>query len=182
MAADMKTITEFLKQIGIEDLVHTGQKSYIGHNFSVRNDLEKWGCEEWLCLAGIFHSIYGTERFQRFQLPWEQRPEVRELIGERAEEMAWWNCIMDRPTFDAAVGKQTVEPYTFLNRLTSETIELTEAEFNDLCTLHLCDWLEQVGRSADWGYRREAYRGMAERLGGIALESYDKVFANESTV
>ena len=39
-------------------------------------------------------------------------------------------------------------------------------DFDDLCRVHLYDWLEQAPRSRfGYGYRREAYRGMAERLG-----------------
>ena len=54
------------------------------------------------------------------------------------------------------------------------------ADFDDLCRVHLYDWLEQVPRSrSGWGLRREAYRRMAERLGGVALEAYDRVFARE---
>lgn len=30
-----------------------------------------------------------------------------------------------------------------------------------------------------WGYRRKAYRRMAEMLGGAALACYDEVFARE---
>jgi hypothetical protein len=41
----------------------------------------------------------------------------------------------------------------------------------------MCDWLEQVERSGNWDYRRDAYRSLAERLSGIALATYDKVFA-----
>jgi len=35
--------------------------------------------------------------------------------------------------------------------------------------------------SASANYRRPVYRKLAEQLGGIALESYDTVYANEST-
>ena len=52
-------------------------------------------------------------------------------------------------------------------------------DFDDLCTIHVCDWLEQVPHSQHWDYRRNAYRQMAKRLGGIALESYVRVFALE---
>ena len=40
--------------------------------------------------------------------------------------------------------------------------------------------VEQVPRSQlGWGYRRAAYRRMAERLGGAARATYDRVFAQE---
>ena len=61
--------------------------------------------------------------------------------------------------------------------LSGETIELDEQDFHDLCVVHLCDWLEQVSRSQHWDYRQQAYRDLAERLGGIAKESFDRVYA-----
>ena len=101
------------------------------------------------------------------------------LIGERAERLAYVNCAMDRPTFDQSLhGKEG--PYRFRDRLTGEEIALSEDDFTDLCKIHLYDWLEQVPRSQKWDYRREAYRCMAAHLGGIAQESYDRVFAAET--
>src|SRR5262249_54445748 len=146
------------------------------HLVSLYKMLEDRGCNEELCRAGMFHSIYGTQRFQGFKLDLEQRPTVRELIGERAERLAYLNCAMDRPTFDRAVT-QREEPYRILDRIDGQEYELTTQDFEDLCRIHLYDWLEQVPRSQEWDYRREAYRGMARRLGGAAEETYHQVFA-----
>jgi hypothetical protein len=54
-----------------------------------------------------------------------------------------------------------------------------QQDFDDLCRVHLVDWLEQVPRSGEWDYRRAAYRRMAERLGGPAEENYERIFAQE---
>src|SRR5262249_17859063 len=136
-------------------------------------------CDEELCRAGLFHSIYGTQLFQRFKLPLERRAEVRGLIGERAERLAYINCAMDRTTFDRAV-EGCAEPCCIRDRLTGEEVKLTERDFNDLCRVHLYDWLEQVPRSElGWDYRRAAFRRMAERLGPVALAAYDRTFAGE---
>jgi hypothetical protein len=105
----------------------------------------------------------------------ERRDDVRTLIGERAETLSYLNCAMDRTHFDAQVKGQG--PHTILDRFTGTEIEVSEEEFEDLCTVHMCDWLEQVERSGNWDYRRDAYRSLAERLSGIALATYDKVFA-----
>jgi hypothetical protein len=86
---------------------------------------------------------------------------------------------MDRASFDRALEQET-GPYRILDRLTGETITLTPEDFTDLCRVHLYDWLEQVPRSKAWGYRRAAYRRMATRLGGAALQAYDRVFAAEA--
>jgi hypothetical protein len=128
----------------------------------------------------MFHSIYGTERFRGFTLPLARRNEVRALIGERAEHLAYLNCAMDRASFDRAL-EHTGEPYRIVDRITGEEVALSRRDFDDLCGVHLFDWLEQVPRSREWGYRRAAYRRLAQRLGGPAAEAYDRVFAQEAT-
>ena len=50
-----------------------------------------------------------------------------------------------------------------IDRITSEEVQLSQHDFDDLCRVHLVDWLEQVPRSQEWDYRRAAYRRMAER-------------------
>jgi hypothetical protein len=83
---------------------------------------------------------------------------------------------MDRASFDRA-ARQDRGPYEFADRK-NNSITLSEVDFDDLCRVHLCDWLEQVPRSKQWGYRFEAYKHLAERLGGVAQEAYDAVYAN----
>src|SRR6266511_217665 len=94
-----KRMTDFLVGLGVEQVPHTG-KNYLGHLLSVYRLMQSQGCDDELCRAGMFHSVYGTERFQGFKLPLERRPEVAALIGERAERLAYLNCAMDRPSFD----------------------------------------------------------------------------------
>jgi hypothetical protein len=83
---------------------------------------------------------------------------------------------MDRSSFDEAVGRGE-PPFWIRDRLTGERVDLSEQEFDDLCRVHLCDWLEQVPRSKMWDHRRETFRTIAERLGGTARMSFDAVFA-----
>lgn len=177
MATDIKPQTDFLMSLGVADVPHT-QKSYLGHLVGLHRLMQRLGCSEDVCQAGLFHSIYGTERFQGFTLPLARRGEVRKLIGERAERLAYLNCAMDRASMDRAVERGTA-PYRFIDRMTGEEVELTEADFDDLCRIHVYDLLEQIQRLQDWDYRRAGYRRMAERLGPIAIEAYDRVFAQE---
>ena len=94
-----KQLADFLVGLGIEKVEHT-QKNYLAHLIAVYHFMKNEGCNEELCQAGMFHSIYGTERFQGFTLPLERRGEVRDLIGDRAERLAYLNCAMDRASFD----------------------------------------------------------------------------------
>jgi len=175
MPATWKEMTDFLVDLGIEQIAHT-QKNYLAHLISVYKLMEGAGCDEDLCRAGLFHSIYGTEKFQGFTLPLSRRAELTEMIGARAERLAYWNCLMDRPSLDELL-LQSQEPYLLRNRVTGEMMSLTRRELDDLCCVHLFDWLEQAPRSTfGWDYRRDAYRQMAERRGGAALEVYDRIF------
>jgi len=175
MDRDWKRMTDFLVNLGVDEVEHSS-KSFLAHLIGVYKYMEARGCNQELCRAGMFHSIYGTELFQGFKLPLERRAEVRDLIGERAERLAYINCAMDRASFDRAVEKDE-EPYRFTDRITKEEIRLARQDLDDLCKIHLYDWLEQAPRSQRWDYRRDGYRRLAVRLGGVALESYDQVFA-----
>jgi hypothetical protein len=86
---------------------------------------------------------------------------------------------MDRAHFDNEVLKEG-GPEGFLDRYTGKVIKLSPQDEKDLNIAHLCDWLEQVARSKDWNYRRPVYRKLAEQLGGIALDSYNAAYADES--
>lgn len=174
-----KRVTDFLVSLGIEDMSHTG-KTYLGHLLAVHRLMLEQGCDIDACRAGLFHSIYGTEEFQRFQLPLERRVELRALVGERAERLAYLNCAMDRASFDRAL-ERAEPPYPMRDRLTRAEVVLSREDFDDVCRVHLYDWLEQVPRSRHgYGYRRSAYRRMAEQLGPGAVAAYDRVFAQES--
>ncbi len=175
MSPTFKQLTDFFRSLGADQVGHT-EKTYLAHAIGVYRDLQAWGCDEDLCRAGMFHSIYGTEKFQKFALPLDRRQELRDLLGDRAERLAFVNCVMDRASFDQAV-RQSAGPYRLTDRLTKGILELTAAEMDELCRIHLCDWLEQVPRSREWNYRRPAYRALAERLGGAALAAYERVFA-----
>jgi hypothetical protein len=178
MANSYKDLTDFLLSLGTETVSHSG-KNYLAHVIGVYRLMQSEGCDEELCRAGLFHSIYGTQQFQRFKLPLDRRAEVCALVGERAERLAYLNCAMDRATFDRAVTDYG-SSRCIRDRLSGEEVILNESDFDDLCKVHLYDWLEQVPRSElGWNFRRAAYRGMAERLGGVALAAYDRTFARE---
>ena len=178
METNLKRLTDFLMELGVEKIGHT-QKTYLGHLIAVYRLMERHGCTPELCRAGMFHSIYGTQQFQGFTLPLERRGEIRELIGERAEHLAYLNCAMDRPSLDRVVADKT-ETYRITDRITGQPVTLSRTDFDDLCRVHLYDWLEQVPRSRyGWGHRRESYRRMADRLGEAERQTYQQVFQHE---
>src|SRR5256885_1877256 len=102
MAHTFREMTDYLVALGVDQVAHSKTR-FLSHLIGVYRDLKAWGCPEYLTLAGLFHSIYGTEAFQGFALPVEKRAEIRELIGERAERLAYVNCALTRESLDASL-------------------------------------------------------------------------------
>ena len=178
----------FLESLGTADVEHTGG-DFLHHLCAVHDLLAAHGADAELAAAGMFHSIYGTERFQGFSLPLDQRGRVRQLIGERAERITWVNCVMDRASFDNAVaqaleGADPLADSLIVRDREGAAIPMSAEQLHDLAHIHLFDWLEQVERSAHeqpggWNYRRNAYQQMAALVGEPAQSLYAATFARE---
>ena len=178
MAASFQELVDYFHALATEDVEHT-EGTYMGHCFTVYRDMKRWGFDEELARAGLFHSIYGTGLFQRFKLPVEKRDEVRELIGERAERLAYLNCAIDYDEFDEELARGG-EPFRMTSRLTGEPIELAKEELDDLLRVHLVDRLEQIPRSQAFEWRKDVFRQIADRLGPEARAEFDRVYALET--
>ena len=170
-------LLEFLRREGTAEVPHS-EVGFMAHLVGVHDVLVSWGCSETVCFAGLFHSIYGSEGFGAGAVELRRRPEIRALVGTAAERLAFVNSAMTYDSFDTSLREGP--PYRVVDRFNDAPIELTEPEFADLSRIQLADWLEQVERFPEsWDYRRQAYRAMAERLGGQALAAYDEVFSLE---
>ena len=182
---DLERKLAFLNGEGVDAVAHTGNGKFDAHLIGVASVLKAWGCDQSVVSfilifyifffetylwaigltsqvdAGLFHSIYGTEGFQGFSLPLSHRAELAELIGPKAERLAWIFCMLDRATLDAtlyewqqlspaaraAAASGASAPPTFYARseLGAFPIALTShQEWIDFQTLSLADWLEQV--------------------------------------
>ena len=192
----------FLGESIPEALAHTGAAAFDDHLKGVQSVLRSWGSDEDVATAGLFHSIYGTEGFQGYKLPFSKRPDIRKLIGTRAERLAWIFCVVDRFSVD---GTLETGQFEFIARDELGKFKITlhdEGEWLDFLELTLADWLEQVEGAAEkdnplygwkqgeaYSYRRLAYQRMAkllsERRGPrlqAALQMCDEVYAREASV
>jgi len=75
---------------------HSGRTLY-NHLVGTHKLLVEWGREEATCLAGLFHSIYGSYNYRRVTVPVEQRHVVADVIGEDAEMLAYLFSYSRRP-------------------------------------------------------------------------------------
>jgi hypothetical protein len=69
-------------------LPHSGATLF-HHLLGTYRILKSWGCDEDLCVAGLFHSVYGTPAYHASALPESRRDELREVIGVPAEELVY---------------------------------------------------------------------------------------------
>lgn len=81
-------VIEFLLDNGVGDNDHS-DRSLLEHLTGTASLLMDWGCSNDVVLAGLCHSIYGTDSYHTVTVDHSKRDEVRSLIGERAEELAW---------------------------------------------------------------------------------------------
>ena len=123
--------------------------SLLSHLIGTRNILEGWDARRSVCLAGMFHSVYGTQSFEGL-LELKDRPDVRRVIGHEAEELAYLFCAMTKATLLHNIDRDG-RPYIH-DRFTGRWLFITQAELVDLCNITAANWLEQVPRIPDLRY------------------------------
>src|SRR5438034_1354507 len=143
-------LIRFLRKANTDGMPHS-DRALLDHLMGTRRLLIEWGARPAVCDAGLFHSVYGTEHYEPKAIPLTRRAEVRQLIGDEAESLAWLFCMMRRETFDQNLGQ--AGELSVQHRLTGEWLPLTGAKFRDLVTLTFANTLEAFPRLS-WSVRR----------------------------
>jgi hypothetical protein len=144
-----------LEEVGAEDTEHPSG-TLLQHLQGTYEVLEQWGCSKALCLAGLYHSVYGTEVFQTTTIPLDAREKVQAAIGEEAEEIAFLYCVLQRSSLYANLERGG--PYTVTSRDGKEIPLAGLSQLADLMTLDVANRLEQLDRTAGSPQRRERDR------------------------
>jgi hypothetical protein len=92
----LEGLIAWLRMQGAGRIEHSG-RTLLDHLSNTYAILAECGQEPHVCLAGLFHSAYGTNAFRRVTIAPSRRMEVRELIGQDAETLAWIFGHIDRP-------------------------------------------------------------------------------------
>ena len=87
----------FLIERAHADAVKHSGRSLYDHLCGTHALLERWGNCEPVCTAGLFHSLYGTNRFRHKSWPLTDRETIRKVIGPQAEALVYTFCTADRP-------------------------------------------------------------------------------------
>jgi hypothetical protein len=99
-----------LQALHTDATTHAHGRSLLEHLVGTAQLLLAWNAPLDCVLAGLCHSIYGTQAFRKISLSHAQRPRLQQLIGRRAEALVWLFGSLRRPTslFKAVAGEHTL--------------------------------------------------------------------------
>jgi hypothetical protein len=144
MPSTVDRILERLRRFQIYALPHCNS-TLIEHLRGTHRILAAWGSPEYLRLAGLCHSIYGTESFVRQPASLADRNYVQSVIGPEAERVAYLFCAHEKESLWENLPRDG--GYSIRDRFLAEPVALAEKEIADLVTVTLANWLEQRPRA-----------------------------------
>jgi len=86
-----------LEDLGAAEMRHNSGGALLSHTVGVFNILYNQDESDDICLAGLCHSVYGTQYYKRKAT--DDRELVKSVIGEKAERLAWLFCYLNREKF-----------------------------------------------------------------------------------
>lgn len=137
---EIDSIFNKLSELGCLDKSHSG-RSLKEHLIGTYKYLNKWKCRKDLCIAGLCHSIYGTESFNQISISNNERQKVKEIIGSKSETIVFYFGIHVKDHFWKNIEKK--RDFRLQNRITNEEFAITKNQLDDMVTLTLANWLEQ---------------------------------------
>ena len=143
--SELERAIALLEEIGAEDTDHP-RGSLADHLRGTYDILRSWGCEADVRLAGLYHSVYGTDVFRTVTVAPDARDKVEAAIGPAAERLAYLYCALVRESLydNLSTGGP---PYAVRNRLDGSEIELSRDEYAQLVTIDFANRLEQMPHS-----------------------------------
>ena len=129
-----------LDSLPVQGIEHFG-RPLKDHLVGTHDLLERWGCTEDVCLAGLFHSVYGTRTFRLVTMATLHRQHLRTLIGGYAESLVYIFCMSDRKKL--LMANQSA-PFIWTNHLTNERTRLACEVLCDLVEIEAANYVEQL--------------------------------------
>lgn len=142
---------EILKKLATDSTEHLNKRSLYSHLLGTYRILKKWNSSEEICLAGLYHSIYGTYSYRKSLVNLEQRGIIKAAIGSDAEKLVYYYCLEDRKHF--SYNFEQVNEFKLINYRDNKEIILTQTELSALITIRLADHLEQLPYTRDYRHQ-----------------------------
>ena len=135
----IKQHTNQLRHIGAAQVEHRNGTLY-EHLRGVWALLKDWNNPEAVCLAGLYHSVYGTGGFEQRLVSTDKRQSIIDLIGREAERFVYLFAACDRPLTHPRIGQDN--PLYFHDRFSNKDYPLQTSEWRALCEIMLANELD----------------------------------------
>lgn len=159
MKVDKKYL-DLLEEFQTFDHKH-GERKLFNHLVGTYDLLRSWNIKEDVCLAGLFHSIYGTEFHKQAAAGSDQRETIKSAIGARAEFLAYIFCACRRFEIFSNFGSET---FLVTERFQNNHVTLASNDLRDLLVLEAANLTEQT----------EYFEYLSPSVGIKYLETYKK--------
>jgi (p)ppGpp synthase/HD superfamily hydrolase len=168
---------ELLDRIPIGEIKHFG-RPLKEHLMGTHDLLAQWRNAKHVCLAGLFHSVYGTKTFSTAALRTESRDDVRALIGERAEALAFIFGMSDRKYL---LLENRFPPYCWIDHRSGEKTEISSDVLNELIEIEVANFVEQMAfqtEISDSGIQdmQHRFESARSRMSTGAREAFPRLF------
>lgn len=127
---------------GASRVSHSG-RSLLAHLRGTYDILRAWNQPADVCLAGFTHSVYSTDVFQTRLFDVSDREAVRSLIGQRAEELCFLFCSVNRMELFAAIDSGS-DRIVVKNRVGGGDLTLTQRDAGDLLPIYMANLADQA--------------------------------------
>ena len=129
------------------------RRTLLDHLQGTHDLLEAWGNPPAVCVAGLFHSIYGTYVFDKKSADMGMRKKIREAIGSQAEQLVYVFCVTDRRCFYEHLGESSI----YLHDIVHDCdLELERDTLAALIEIEVANVVEQLPRRSMKKARRTA--------------------------
>ena len=136
---------DLLAAMGAGDFAHVAG-TLAPHLANTASLLQQWGNRDALCVAGLYHAVYGTAGIRGELATLARRSAIAEVVGVEAEAIVFVYAACDRDAFHPRIG--TPRETRFVDRFTATEYTIPVAMLADFCELTLAYELELARRSA----------------------------------
>lgn len=167
-----------LQVLGASELSHLNG-TLEQHLRGTESLLREWGAREALCIAGLFHSVYGNEAYGPALAGLDQRERIAEKIGRDAEGLAYLYGACERQTFYERLGGE--RQLAFSDRFSNTEYLITESALAGLCEISLANELDILKSRPQ--FRSRHRRGSIdpfERMAGLVSAAAFSAFRASS--
>jgi len=132
-----------LKDLGVGEFGHLNG-NLESHLLGTYKLLMDWNNHEYICDAGLYHAVYGTQPMIKLGIPHKEyspsdRPKIRKIIGVESERLVYLYGACDRDYLYPQIGSPTS---IYRDRFTGNKLKLSSKTLKDILEITMANELE----------------------------------------